>query len=40
MREPAIVARGGFAQLRELRALLLEQGIEAELLRAPKRGRS
>jgi len=38
--EPAIVARGGFAQLCELREILREQGIEAELLRAPKRGRS
>jgi len=35
--EPAIVAQGALARMREL---LLEQGIEAELVRAPKRGRS
>ncbi len=39
--EPAIVAQGGLARLRELQALLAARGIEAVLVRPPgKRTRS
>ena len=38
MLAPTIIAQGDLARMRELRELLVDEGIPAELVRPPRRG--
>jgi len=38
MLQPTIIAQGDLARMRELRELLVDEGIPAELTRPPRRG--